>query len=97
MPTDSTSRQWESTAVVVHEWTGDAPLEQSIVEAIADLSSSGPPRRPSATESERVRAVDRLFSEVRLVGGELELRYADCDVTVKGNGVVRVEGPSSAP
>lgn len=94
MPNDNETRDWESTVVVVHEWTGDLPLEHSIVEGIADLYPSGPPTRPSTAETERVGTVDRLFSESHLVGGEIRLQYADCAVTVKSNGVVRIEGPS---
>jgi hypothetical protein len=91
-PTD-TPCDWELTAIVVHEWTGDAPLERSIAEGIADLSPPETPR-PTADDADRVAAVDRLFSEAHLVDGELELRYAGYDVTVKPSGVVRVEGPA---
>ena len=94
MPNDNSACDWESTVVVVHDWDGDASLERSIAEGIADLRSTDRGPRPTRAESERVRTIDRLFAGTHLVGGELRVRYADCDVTVKSNGVVRIEGPS---
>lgn len=94
MPNDNGTCDWESTVVAVHDWDGDAPLERSIAEGIADLCPAGEVPRPTAAESERVGTIDRLFSGTHLVGGEVQVRYADYDVTVKSNGVVRIEGPS---
>ena len=72
---------------------GDAPLERSIASGIVDLGPSTPPR-PTADESERVRTIDGVFSSTHRLGGELSLRYAGYDVTVKSNGVVHIEGPA---
>ena len=94
MPKDNGACDWESTVVVVHDWDGDAPLERSIVEGIADLGPAAGATRPTEAEVERVRTIDRLFSDTHLVGGELQVRYADHEVTVKSNGVVRIEGPT---
>ncbi|MFD1512927.1 hypothetical protein [Halomarina rubra] len=92
MPTDNAPCDWESTVVVVHEWGGDVPLERSIASGIVDLGPPTPPR-PAADESERVRTIDGVFSSTHRLGGELSLRYAGYDVTVKSNGVVHIEGP----
>lgn len=94
MPDENGRCDWESTVVVVHDWDGGDPLERSIAEGVVDLCSADGLTCPTAEESERVETVNRLFSGTHLVSGEVSVTYAGCDVTVKSNGVVRIEGPT---
>jgi len=97
MPTNNEVRDWESTVVVVHEWGGERSLERSIAVGIADLHTATDPPRPTPGESERVATIDEAFSGSHRLGGELTVEYAGYDVSVKHNGVVRIEAPADDP